>query len=87
MINAKLDEELRALEQLRARRFAQLDLELEQSARPAAHKAHREERARRDIDEVFDDYWEWIEDTMTTEETPWLEVVCAMVGDGEQQLI
>ena len=35
-----------------------------------------------DIDEVFGDYWQWIEDTVTTEETPWLKVVCAMVGAG-----
>ena len=31
VINAKLDEELKALEKLRARRFAQLELKLEQS--------------------------------------------------------
>ena len=81
VVNAKLDEELKALEQLRVQRFVQLELKLEQSAQPAAHKAHREERARRDIKEVFDDYWEWIEDTMTTEKTPWLKVISAMVGD------
>ena len=82
VINAKLDEELKALEQLRARRFAQLDLKLEQSTQPAAHGTHREDRARRDIDEIFNDYLEWIQDTMTTERTPWLKVICAMVGDG-----
>ena len=81
VVNARLDEELKALEQLRARRFAQLELKLEQSTQPATHKTHREERARRDIDEVFTDYWEWIEDTMTTEKTPWLKVICAMLGD------
>ena len=81
-INAKLDEELKALEQLRKRRFAQLELKLEQSTQPSAHKAHREERARRDIDEIFDDYLEWIQETMTTEKAPWLKVICAMVGDG-----
>ena len=79
-INAKLDEELRALEELKARRVAQLELELEQSSQPAAHMTHRARRARDDIEEVFDDYWQWIEDTMTTEETPWLKVICAMVG-------
>ena len=82
VINAKLDEELKALEQLRARRFAQLELKLEQSSEPSAHKTHREERARRDIEEVFDDYWEWVQETMSTERTPWLKVICAMVGDG-----
>ena len=87
VVNARLDAELKALEQLRARRFAQLELKLEQSAQPAAHKAHQEERARRDIKEVFNDYWEWIEDTMTTEKTPWLKVICAMFGDNSRQLI
>ena len=32
VVNARLDEELKALEQLRVRRFAQLDLKLELSA-------------------------------------------------------
>ena len=82
VINAKLDEELKALEQLRKRRFAQLELKLEQSTQPAVHKTHREDRARRDIDEVFNDYLEWIQETMTTERTPWLKVICAMVGEG-----
>ena len=82
VVNARLDEELKALEQLRARRFAQLELKLEQSTQPAAHKAHQEERARRDIDEIFDDYLEWIQESMTTEKAPWLKVICVMVGDG-----
>ena len=82
IINAKLDEELRALEEIKGRRLAQLELKLAQSSQPATHKANRAKRARDDIDEVFDDYWQWIEDTMTTEETPWLKVVCAMVGAG-----
>ena len=80
-INAKLDEELKALDELRARRFAQLELKLEQSEQSVAQRSHREERARRDIDEVFDDYLEWIQDTMATEEKPWLKIICAMVGD------
>ena len=82
VINAKLDEELKALEQLRVRRFAQLELKLEQSTQPTAHKTHREERARRAIEEVFNDYRDWIQETMTTEETPWLKVICALVREG-----
>ena len=82
VLNAKLDEELDALERLKARRLTQLELKLQQSTQSAAHRTHREERARRDINEVFDDYLEWIQDTMTMEETPWLKVICAMVGDG-----
>ena len=78
---------LSTLDQLRARRFAQLDLKLEQSAQSAAHKAHREERARRDIDEVFKDYLEWVQETMSTERTPWLKVICAMVGNSTEAVM
>ena len=82
VINAKLDEELEALERLKTRRLTQLELKLEQSSEPSAHKTHREERARRDIEEVFKDYLEWVQETMSTERTPWLKVICAMVGNG-----
>ena len=45
-INAKLDEELKALEQLRARRFVQLELKLEQStSRRPARPTERSGRA------------------------------------------
>ena len=81
-INAKLDEELQALEELKARRYSQLEIKLGQSRQSAAHKAHRETRARRDIDQVFNDYLEWIQETMSTEREPWLKVLCAMVGAG-----
>ena len=61
---------------------SQLELKLGQSRQSAAHKAHRETRARRDIEQVFNDYLEWIQDTMSTEREPWLKVLCAMVGAG-----
>ena len=46
-VNAKLDVELTALERLKAGRLDQLELKLEQSTQSAAHKSHREIRARR----------------------------------------
>ena len=36
------------------------------------------------IEEVFDNYLEWIQETMTTERTPWLKVSCAMVGNATE---
>ena len=45
--------------------------------RRALHRVDvREERTRRDIDEIFDDCREWIQKTIPTERTPWLEVIC-----------
>ena len=42
----------------------------------------RKERESRDIETVFNEYWDWIQDSMSTEREPWLKVICAMVGDG-----
>ena len=82
-VNVKLDEELRALERLKARQFERLERRLEQSAQAELFKRAREERERREIDELFGDYFGWIEDTMTTEREPWIKVICAMTGAGK----
>ena len=34
------------------------------------------------VEEIFDEYLEWIQETMTTEPRPWIKVVCAMTGEG-----
>ena len=80
VINAKLDEEVKVWDQLLARRLHQLELKLERSAQPEAHKMRRKERESRDIETVFNEYWDWIQDSMSTEREPWLKVICAMVG-------
>ena len=82
VINTKLDEEVNVRDQLLARRLHQLELKLEKSAQPEAHKMRRKERESRNIEAVFDEYWDWIQDSMSTERKPWLKVVCTMVGDG-----
>ena len=82
VINAKLDEEVKVRDQLLARRLHQLELKLEQSAQPEAQQMRRKERESRDIEAVFNEYWDWIQDSMSTEREPWLKVICAMVGDG-----
>ena len=80
-INDKLNDELKALEKLKKRRLLQLELQLERSDQAEAFKRTREERGRRDIDTIFEEYLEWIEDTMTTEPQPYIKVVCVMRGE------
>jgi len=36
------------------------------------------EQARQRIERLFDDYLEWVEETMTTEEPPYLQVIAAV---------
>ena len=64
VINAQLDEEVAALDAFKNRRLQQLELDIAQPAR--------------EVDEVYDEYWNWIQDSMTTEPSPWVKVICAM---------
>ena len=58
----------------------QLDLQFAGSGRRKPSSA-RAERNRHEVEEIFDEYLKWIEDTMTTEPRPWIKVVCAMTGE------
>ncbi len=80
-INEKLNEELEALEKLKARQIRQLELQLERSDQAETFKRARQERGQRDIDTIFKEYLEWVEDTMTTEPRPYIKVVCVMTGE------
>ena len=79
-MDEQLNRELAALEGLKARRIKQLALKLERSQRTEAFKAHQRSTGERKIEEIFDDYLEWVEDTMTLERQPYIKVVCVMVG-------
>ena len=80
-INEKLNDELEALERLKTRQLRQLELQLERSDQAETFKRARHERSQRDIDTIFDEYLEWVQDTMTTEPQPYIKVVCVMTGE------
>ena len=79
-INDKLNGAVAALDGLKNRRLRQLDLRLDRSALAEPLKAARRKSAESGIDGIFGDYLQWIEDVMTTEERPWVSVVCVLVG-------
>ena len=80
-INEKLNREIAALDKLKSRQLRQLELQLERSGQSESFKRTREERGRRNIETIFDEYYGWIEDTMTTEPQPYIKVVCVMRGE------
>lgn len=80
-VNEKLNDELAALERLKTRQLRQLELRLERSDQAEAFKRARQERGQRDIDTIFDEYLEWVQDTMTTEPQPYIKVVCVLTGE------
>ena len=81
-INTQLDACLNELERLRGRQKQQLALQLESARysddRKASVKAGREQS----IDQIFDDYIQWVEDTMTTEPNAYIQVISVLVAGG-----
>ena len=83
-VNRKLQKELDALERLKGRQIGRLEARLEQSRQTEQVKQGRRANRRREIEQTFDDYFKWVDDTMTTEREPWMKVICAMTGAGAE---
>ena len=76
-INKKLQDHLNALERLREKQYAQLEFRFEET-----RQLSRKEKERREIDRIFDEYFDWIESTMTTEDNPYIKVIAVLKGTG-----
>ena len=72
----RLRDTLQNLEQLQKRQIVQLELRLEKQIETV--KRSRFERRSQQIGRVFDDYREWVKDTLTTEPQPWIQVLAAV---------
>ena len=75
MINVKLNEQLNALERLKGKQYQQLDLFYMNPV-----KINKKDQARREIDRIFDDFTDWVQDTMTTENNPYIQVIAVLKG-------
>lgn len=80
--SAGLDERLRStlaeLERLQGRQVEQLTLDLERQLETI--KRGRFEHRKQQINRVFDDYRQWVHDTLTTEPQPWIQVLAAVTS-------
>ncbi|MDZ7697622.1 MAG: DEAD/DEAH box helicase [Deltaproteobacteria bacterium] len=79
-INPKLNEHLNALERLRQKQHTQLEFRFAESRQPEKLVQGIRDRERRRIDRLFDDYLDWVEDTMTTEDNPYIQVIAVLRG-------
>lgn len=80
-LDEKLNTQLRRLDGLKKNRHEQLEIEFGQSYQPGPIVLSRKEKAQRDIDRIFDEYYEWIERTMFAEDKPYLQVVAVLTGE------
>jgi len=79
-LNEQLQDQLDRLETLKARHERQLDLQFADTDRPDAIVEGQKQKKKREIDRIFDDFYEWVENTMTTEKQAYIQVVAALTG-------
>ncbi|MDY0041313.1 MAG: DEAD/DEAH box helicase [Desulforhabdus sp.] len=75
IINEKLNEQLLALERLKDKQYKQLELFYIEKT-----QLSKKEQEKREIDRKFDEFIEWVEDTMTTEDNPFIQVIAVLTG-------
>ncbi len=78
-MTARLSGTLADLERLQARQFEQLELRLATNQQAEQFKKTKRERRTQHIRKVFDEYRQWVQDTMTTEPQPFIQVLAAAV--------
>jgi hypothetical protein len=70
---------LAELERLQGKQIEQLELRLAANRQAEQFKRSRREKRTQHIRRVFDDYRQWVKDTMTTEPQPFIQVLCAVM--------
>lgn len=79
-LNARLNEQLQSLEALKARHVSQMELDFEESGQAEAVKRVRRDERSAAIERIFSDYLDWLENTQTTEEEPFIQVAAVLTG-------
>lgn len=75
-LDARLQATLAELKLLQDKQIVQLELRFENQIETV--KRSRLENRTRQIGRVFDDYRQWVQDTLTTEPKPWIQVLAAV---------
>ncbi len=66
------------LKKLQGRQVDQLELRLSKSGQAEGYKSSVRERKTNQITKVFDEYRQWVEDTLTIEPSPFIEVLAVV---------
>jgi hypothetical protein len=77
-IKKRLEKHLENLKVLQGRQVNQLELRLTQSGQSENYKSGIRERKNNEIGRVFDEYRQWVEDTLTIEPSPFIEVLAVV---------
>ena len=75
----RLSKTLDELARLQSKQIQQLELRLAQSKQAEQLSRGKRERRTHQIRQVFDEYRRWVEDSMSTEPQPFIQVLAAVV--------
>ncbi|WP_291322218.1 helicase-related protein [Desulfonatronospira sp.] len=79
-INPQLNAHLEKLEQLKIRHRREIEQYFHEKHMPENVKSRRRDERMREVENLFAEYMEWIEDTMTTEEHSSIKVAAVLQG-------
>ncbi len=79
-VEAKLLEQLQAMDELKTRHQRQLEMELEGSDQPEAFKQRRRDDRLGQIERIFQDYDDWLRDTHSLDDKPYIQIAAAFSG-------
>ena len=79
----ELDRQLAELKALQGRQEEQLDLQLEGSKQADHFKTSRREARLSRIEKVFDDYRTWVQDTLTIEPVPFIQIIAVFTREDD----
>ena len=76
--NATLNKQYNALEALKAKHTQQMEMDL--SSLSGSQLDTQRTNRQSEIDRLFEDYWEWLENTQIIEQTPYLQIAAVFTG-------
>ena len=79
-LRIRLDDEMLALSNLQGRQLSFLEFEFPEDASLVGVRRSRKMERRRHIDSIFAGYRRWVEETLTTEDIPFLRVAAVFLG-------
>jgi superfamily II DNA or RNA helicase len=82
VMEPKLSAQLAELDRLRTRRLKQLEFDFGDLSSASRIAVSKKEAARRRVEDLFTGYQEWIRETMTTKDSPYIRVVAVFRGEG-----
>ncbi|MFC1743403.1 DEAD/DEAH box helicase [Candidatus Riflebacteria bacterium] len=77
--NEKLQEQMDSLEKLQNRQLSYLEQKYE-GKQQTRRTQELKEKERREINKLFDNYLDWVQETMTTEDNPFIQVIAVLTG-------